>query len=69
MTEQGRDLIRNALGMCDQAAMDHLIFHMVATGSFAAEDVERTMRQELATATHEVQTYWTGECNCAGHLN
>lgn len=69
MTEQGRDLIRYALNACDQAAMDHLVFHMVATGAFAADDVERTLRQELAVASHEVQTYWNGQCNCAGHLN
>jgi len=69
VTEQGRDLIRQALAMRDQGAMDHLVFHMVATGAFEADDVERVLHQELATATHEVQTYWLGVCNCAGHLN
>ena len=64
MTEQGRELIRNALAMKDQGAMDHLLFHMVATGAFQSDDVERTMRQELATAEHEVKQYWLGECDC-----
>lgn len=69
MTEQGRVLIRKALEMMDQPAMDHLVFHMAALNAFSSEDIERTLRQELATASHEVQRFWTGECNCDGHLN
>ena len=69
MTEQGRELIRKVLEACDQAAMDHLVFHLVASNAFTDADVERTMRQELAVASHEVQAYWLGECNCHGKLN
>lgn len=69
MTEQGRELIRKALEMCDQPAMDHLVVHLVVLNTFTPEDIERVMRQELAVASHEVQQYWTGACNCNGHLN
>lgn len=69
MTEQGRELIRKALEACDQKMMDHLVIHMVLTGAFSDADVERTMRQELAVASHEVQEYWLGGCNCHGQLN
>lgn len=69
MTEQGRQLIRAALETCEQKVLEHLLFHIGATNTFTEEDVDRTLRQELAVASHQVQTYWLGECNCDGHLN
>jgi hypothetical protein len=57
-----------AILACDQARLSRLMFCLGMTADNIAE-VERQAERLMAEAPHDVQVYWSGECNCDGHQN
>jgi hypothetical protein len=67
-----RERLRAGLEAMDQAGLDRLMLSLglrEGLGEWPRGSVEREARELLAGAPHEVQLYWSGECNCDGHLN
>jgi len=67
VTDGERQAVRAAILHCRQDVLDRLVFALTLTGE--GDEVESEMRATLATAPHDVQLWWDGECNCDGHLN
>jgi hypothetical protein len=59
------EIVRRLMA-CDQPGLDRLVFRL---GMRRVDGVEKVMREALAAAPHDVQVWWSGECNCDGHLN
>lgn len=57
------------LEMCNSNRMDVWAISGIRAGVLDADIVERVMSEEIGRRSHQVQTYWLGECNCDGHLN
>lgn len=51
---------------CDQPGLDALVLRLAL---HRVAGVEEEMLAVLAAAPHDVQVWWSGECNCDGHLN
>lgn len=60
--------VRAALLALDQPRLDRVMLAIGLRGDDPTA-VETRLREELATASHEVQAFWLGACNCHGQLN
>ena len=68
MTEVERQAIRTAVNNCDQRTTNRLIT-VFSLRDGSTVDALNAFLAAVHSASHEVQTWWLGECNCDGHLN
>jgi hypothetical protein len=52
---------------CDHTGTNRLLINLAVAG--LADEAGPAMAGILDHASHEVQQWWLGECNCDGHLN
>lgn len=57
-----REQVRAGLLACNQPMFDRQLFTWAFENPHA--DIEMIMKQELASAPHNVQQYWLGQCDC-----
>lgn len=62
-----RKAIRAALLAQDQPALTRVMVR--GLGSVPFGRIRAIATEELAKADHATQVWWSGECNCDGHLN
>lgn len=61
-----KDQLAEMIMSCNQPGLDRLV---LALALHRVAGVEDEMRAALAAAPHDVRVWWSGECNCDGHLN
>jgi hypothetical protein len=62
------DQVATAIELCDQEALSTLFFAWMFDGG-DPEQAALIATDALATSSHTAQLWWTGDCNCDGHLN
>ncbi len=60
--------IKAALVAKNQDGMSTLMMHLALAGH-PVDEVQALAETLLRQQPHDIQEWWTGDCNCDGHLN